>query len=183
MSESALVFGNACVHDASVVKGKARISENAVIKGHVIIERNASIRGRAFLKGNGMIVTEDAHIDGYAKILGNAYVGGNTVITDHATILGNATIEGSTYIGGEAILHKARRIEHPEGILIIGPIGKRKSHITINIPDKRFATCYANGTISELEEIANKEGDVEIQRIVPYIKGLVADRNRKIKSR
>lgn len=134
--------------DAKVI-GKARVSEDAEVGDHAIISGNAEVYGNSK-------VFDHASVSGHSFILGNAkvhqYAQCNGVnVYDSADVGGDAHLFGIPAfinISSDSVI---RRTEH---ILVVGPIGSRKSFTTFSrsIHGINVSCGCFEGTIQEFEK-------------------------------
>ena len=171
--------GNCWIFGDAKVMGKARVSEDAEVGDHAIISGNAEVYGKSKIYGDSHIF-EHANVYGLSKIYDNSKIYGNSEVFDYALvsgrsfILGNAKVHqyaqcnnvnvyGSADVGGDAHLFGIpafinissdsviRRTEH---ILVVGPIGSRKSFTTFSrsIHGINVSCGCFEGTIKEFEK-------------------------------
>ena len=134
--------------DAKVI-GKARVSEDAEVSDHAIISGNAEVYGNSK-------VFDHASVSGHSFILGDAkvhqYAQCNGVnVYDSADVGGDAHLFGIPAfinISSDSVI---RRTEH---ILVVGPIGSRKSFTTFSrsIHGINVSCGCFEGTIQEFEK-------------------------------
>lgn len=182
VSGDAIVRDDADVCGSAWVSGQAVISENARCAGRSFVFGMARVRGNAF-------VHEDARVSDSALISGYADIGGRAWIYDRAKISGFSVVRGTTWVcenaelaedvfvgcsgyirgsalvaGGTRIIGLARiggtvRINGPDGLLVVSPIGSRQDTATIYADSKNriiVKTGCFTGTLDEFEAAVTK---------------------------
>jgi len=94
------------------------------------------------------LVWGDAMVWGDARVYGKARVGGKARVYGVAMVYGDARVYGDAMVGGNADL------------LLVGPIGSRKSFLTVTADARikvRFTTGCFSGSLKDLQ--AKLKGD------------------------
>ena len=126
--------GNAWVYDNARVWGDARVS------GAAQVYDNARVYGNAQVSGN-------------ARVWGDARVSGAAQVYDNAQVYGNARVLGNARVWGDARVSGAARVYGNADFLLVGPIGSRRSFLTITADAKikvRFTTGCFSGSRKQL---------------------------------
>jgi len=171
---------DAIVCDDAIVSGNALVTGDAFVYGAACIMEDAIVMDQAHIGGDALIfdhakICDGASISDEVSISGHARVGGNSLICDRVRILGSTVITGTCVIRGYTTINGSM-ITSSKDVLVIGPIGSRRAHLTIVISDGRCYTgCFA-GTIDELEQAARMKGRQDYLDLIPGIRALV---NRK----
>ena len=127
--------GAAQVAGDAMVWGDAKVWGDATVWGDALVWGDAQVYGDAMVWGK-------AQVWGDARVYGNARVGGKARVYGDAQVCGNARVYGDAMVGGNADL------------LLVGPIGSRKSFLTVTADARikvRFTTGCFSGSLKDLQ--------------------------------
>jgi len=156
---NALVWGDAMVWGDATVWGDALVWGDAQVYGDAMVWGKAQVWGDARVYGNARVggkarVYGVAMVGGKARVYGVAMVGDNAVVGDKARVYGVAMVGGNARVYGDAM------VGGNADLLLVGPIGSRKSFLTVTADAKikvRFTTGCFSGSLKDLQ--AKLKGD------------------------
>ncbi len=109
VSDSAQVFGNACVSDNAWISDSAQVYGDAQVFGIASISDNAQVYGAAQVYDDAEVydsaqVFGDAMVFECAKISGDTQVFGDAWVYERAQVSGNAKVCGDIWLSGDTHL-------------------------------------------------------------------------------
>lgn len=113
--DHAQVGGNAWVYNNAYVIDNAEVLDNAQIYGNAVIYDLAIVRGHAEIYGHAVVfgcaqVYDDTRVWGYTSIHGQAKVYGDAHIYDHAKVHGNAIVCGYAHVSGNVHVYDNAKV-------------------------------------------------------------------------
>ena len=137
------------------------------------IEKPENVSGNAWVYGNACVY-------GNAWVYDNARVSGNAWVSDNARVYGNARVYDNARVSGNAWVSGDGDLKSTDDYITLGPIGTRKSYITLHrdraICVRIVAGCW-NGTLDEFLALLTdcREHD-EYRQLVPAMHAILLSR-------
>jgi len=153
VSDNARVYGNAWVADDAQVYGEARVSDNVRVSGE------ARVYGNAW-------VADDARVYGNARVYGKARVSGNARVSGSAQVYGNARVYGEAQVYGKA------DIRQTDDYMTVGPIGSRRSTLTMYRVEKDIQLttgCFTGTEQKFMARLLETPEHIEYWKVVPVL--------------